>query len=332
MDRSDFLRLATAGLTSPSLMGFLPGQKKKLIKPKRLQKGDTIGFAAPAGIVYEDSEFDRMKEVMESFGFEVVFGENVKKRFGYFAGTDVQRAEDLNRFFKDPEIDGIIAVRGGWGCARIIEHLDFEAIRKNPKVYCGFSDNTSLHLALQEYSGLVTFHGPVGTSEWTDFTKHSFKSVLMKGDEALYKTDGEVQTIFEGSVEGHLMGGNLSILVTSLGTPYQPDAKNALLFTEDIGEDPYRIDRMMTHLKHAGILEEINGFIFGKCTDCEESLSENDFTIREILDHHIKPLHIPAVMGVNIGHEPGNFTIPLGIDAKMDASTGSFQLTESAVV
>jgi len=148
MRRKDFLK--TAGMGMAGLSVFTGSQKKdydSLNKPKRLKKGDRIALTAPAGIVYEDSEFERMKQELESFGFEVVFGEYVKERYGYLAGTDQQRARDLNSFFEDPDIDGIVAVRGGWGCARILPYLDFEMIKSNPKVYCGFSDNTTLHMA-----------------------------------------------------------------------------------------------------------------------------------------------------------------------------------------
>lgn len=333
MKRSEFLKISSLGVVTSSILKS-PALKRNsvLIKPPRLNEGDTIGFTAPAGIVYEESEFQRMTEIIESFGLHVQFGEYVRKRFGYLAGSDFQRASDLNRFFKDPAIKGIIAVRGGWGCARILEHLDFEAIRNNPKIYCGFSDNTTLHMAFHHYCGLVMFHGPNGTSEWTDLTKESFTTVLMDGETPVYPPNDNFQTICAGTVKGRLIGGNLSILETALGTPYQPDVKNAILFVEDIGEPAYKIDRMISHLKHAGILEQIGGFVFGQCTDCEESSSENDFSIQQVLDHHIKPLDIPAVTGVNVGHDPGNVTLPIGIQAELNASSGTIRLLESGVL
>lgn len=303
----------------------------QLLKPKRLKAGDTVALTAPAGILYDESEFDRMKEDLESFGFNVVFGEFVRERYGYFAGRDYQRALDLNRFFADPQIDGIVSVRGGWGCSRILPYLDFERIKKNPKVYCGFSDNTTLHLAFLAYSGLVSFHGPNGASEWNEFTKKSFSEVIMDGNMAGYQSPSMVKTLFDGTAEGRLMGGNLSILVTSLGTPYEPDPEGTILFLEDIGEEPYKVDRMLTHLARAGFLDKISGFIFGQCTDCEPE-SSRGFTMKEVIKYHVMPLKIPALMGLDIGHDANNFTIPVGVKASLNADKGVLRLLEPGVV
>jgi muramoyltetrapeptide carboxypeptidase len=331
MKRKDFIK--TAGMGMAGLSVFTGSRKKdysSLTKPKRLKEGDRIALTAPAGIVYEDSEFERMKMELESFGFEVVFGEHVKEQYGYLAGTDQQRARDLNRFFEDPDIDGIVAVRGGWGCARILPYLDFEMIKNNPKVYCGFSDNTTLHMAFLHRSNLISFHGPNGTSEWTELTKNSFRSVLMEGERSEFYSESEVDLVFPGINEGRLIGGNLSILTTTLGTDFQPDTTGAILFVEDIGEPVYKIDRMLVHLKQAGALDNLNGFIFGRCTNCPDP-SESHFTLKQILQQHIRPLGIPAVMGMDISHDPDNFTIPQGVMARFDADKKSLKLLESAV-
>lgn len=321
---------AVGAISFPDITGRLSGSKE-LIKPEKLSAGDTIALTAPAGIVYDDSEFDRMKLILESFGLNVVFGEFVRERYGYFAGTDHQRALDLNRFFENPDIKAIVAVRGGWGTARILPLLDFEMIKQNPKIYCGFSDNTTLHLALLKYCSLVSFHGPNGTSDWTDLTKSSFKNVLMEGRRAEYRSNSKVSTLVPGIVDGRLIGGNLSILTSSLGTRYQPETDGAILFVEDIGEEPYKIDRMLTHLKEAGLLEGIRGFIFGSCTNCTGS-GTSRFSLREVLLHHIRPLGVPSMMNADIGHDPDNFTIPMGIEARLDAINGIFTLRESAVI
>lgn len=332
MKRHEFLK--TAGMGALSLPFFdkkgenQPGQE--LVKPKRLKKGDTIALTAPAGIVFDESEFDKMKENLESIGLQVVFGEFVKNRHGYFAGNDYQRALDLNRFFADPDVDAIMAVRGGWGCARILPHLNVNLIKRNPKIFCGFSDNTTLHMWLQKKCGFVSFHGPNGTSEWTDLTRNSLKSVLMDGDKAQYKSNSEVKTLVPGVAEGFLTGGNLTVLTTSLGTDYQPAFDGALLFLEDIGEPVYKIDRMLTHLARAGLMDKLSGFIFGRCTDCDDP-ERRFFTMEEMIKQHILPLHIPAVMGVDIGHEPDNFTIPMGVCARLDAGKGVIDLLESGV-
>lgn len=331
MRRSDFLKTAGFGLLGAPIMGYQNNAEKPLIKPKRLKEGDTVGLAAPAGMVHDTGDFDRMQAALESFGLHVQFGEFARNRHGYFAGEDEQRALDLMRFFLDPDIDGIIAVRGGWGSARIVPHLNFESIKANPKVFCGFSDNTTLHLALLHYCSLISFHGPNGASDWTPLTRKSFRQVLMEGKAAGYVSKSEVATIMPGIAEGRLIGGNLSILTTAAGTPYQPDTTGAILFVEDISEPPYKIDRMLTHLKAAGMMENLTGFIFGGCTDCRPP-RVHDFSNREIIEQHIIPLGIPAVMGMDISHDPDNFTVPLGITATLDANKGTLALKEAAVI
>ena len=334
MKRSDFLK--QTGLAAASALFLKKGKDvgKKYtgdpVRPPALQKGDTIGLVAPAGIVYEEKEFERMQKNLEEFGLKVKFGEHVRKRRAYFSGTDLQRAEDLNRMFADDSIDGIMAVRGGWGCARILPHLDFDMISNNPKVYCGFSDNTTLHHALLNYANLVSFHGPNGNSDWTDLTRRSFREVVMDAKVTEFRSESNVQQIIGGVAKGRLLGGNLTILTTSLGTPYQPDFENAILFVEDIGEQVYKIDRMMTHLKHSGVLEQISGFIFGKCTDCGHG-NMPVFPMREMLKEHLEPFDIPAIMNADIGHEPDNFTIPQGVSAELDAGFGIFRLLDSGV-
>lgn len=330
MKRSDFIKAMGIAAAAPVTTGanFIP--KQALQRPERLKAGDLIGLTAPAGIIYEESEFERMRSVLEDFGFRVRFGKHVKSRHGYLSGTDQERASDLNRMFADPEIKGILAVRGGWGCARILPHLDFKVIARNPKVYCGFSDNTTLHHALSAYSGLLSFHGPNGNSDWTDLTKQSFKSVVMDAEASVFKSNSDLITLFRGKAAGRLIGGNLSILTTTLGTPYQPDFKESILFVEDIGENTYKIDRMMSHLARAGALSGISGFVFGKCTDCSAG-SAPTFSLVEVLKHHLGPLGIPAIFNADIGHEEDNFTIPCGGMGELDANSGIFRLTAPAV-
>ena len=332
MKRSDFLK--TIGLGSLPLavpVAIRRSGSNKLNLPKRLEPGDVVGLVAPAGIIYDESEFDRIQEELAHLGLRSVYGDHVRNRHGYFAGTDENRAADLNAMFKNPDINGIMAVRGGWGCARILPNLDFQMISDNPKVYCGFSDNTTLHHALMAFCNLQTFHGPNGNSEWTDLTKKSFESVIMKGESASYYSASNVTTIRGGRVSGRLLGGNLSILTTTLGTPYQADFENSLLFVEDIGENTYKIDRMFAHLEQAGVLGQISGLIFGKCTDCSAG-TEPTFALMDVLDHYLSRYEIPAVYNVDIGHEPDNFTIPIGAMAELDANTGVITLLQPAVL
>lgn len=296
-----------------------------LIYPSRLTPGDTIAIVATAGIVSDEATLMNMRRSLESMGLRVRFGESVKARHGYFSGTDAERAADLHRMFLDPEVKAVMAVRGGWGTARLIPLLNFQDIRRHPKIFCGFSDNTTLHLAFLKHAGLVSFHGPNGNADWSTLTTESFRAVLL-GDGGTgrrnveFRSEGSTSAIQGGVASGPLIGGNLSILTSAIGTSYQPETNASILFAEDIGEPPYKIDRMMTHLRLAGLLDGISGFVFGTCLNCKEE--ESAFSLREVLEHHLKPLGVPVLMGVDIGHHARNFTLPMGWVVQMDADRG----------
>jgi muramoyltetrapeptide carboxypeptidase len=289
-------------------------------------------------------ELDIAIDNVKALGFKVKTGAHALDRHGYLAGQDADRASDINDFFADKEIQGICAVRGGWGAARTLPYLNFEAIAKNPKVLFGFSDITALHMAIPAKTGLVTFHAPVGVSGWTDISVNWFKRVLIDGEAVPYVNEPDfkgrlaavsyrTQTITPGKAEGRLVGGNLTVLAHLIGTPYLPDFAGKILFLEDVDEGIYRIDRMLTHLKLAGLLSKIKGFIWGQCSGCEPSsgVGYGSLTIEEVLDDHIKPLGVPTYRGAMFGHVERQFTIPEGILAEMDADAGTFRLLESAV-
>lgn len=312
------------------------------IKPARLKAGDTVALVAPSGATATRFEIMLVKECMEALGFRVKLGQHVFDRYGYLGGKDEDRASDLMAQFADQEVAGIVAIRGGWGCARILPYLDFEIIKKNPKVLIGYSDITALLLAVYARTGLVTFHGPIGLDPWNSFTVNYFRRLIMeaealvlenpleKGD-YLVPRENRVQTITPGLATGVLIGGNLSIISTLLGTAYVPSWQQAILFVEDINEEIYRVDRMLTHLRLAGVFNEIRGFIFGRCTDCNPGQGYGSLTLEQVLDDHIKPLGIPAWYGSMIGHIPLKFTLPLGIRARIDAIKGTIELLEPAV-
>jgi muramoyltetrapeptide carboxypeptidase len=338
MIRRDFLKktglLFTAGTVSTRNLLSVTSKPKKILPPA-LKPGDTIGFISPAGILFDENLFENMQKVMESMGFKVQFGKNVKNRYGYLAGTDEERANDLNQFFSDPEINGIVTVRGGWGSNRILNLVNYNVIRENPKIFCGFSDITALHLSIYKNTGLVTFHGPNGNSDWTLFTRDHFKKLITgKNPKPLLENPGRekhnIHTIQPGTASGKLLGGNLTLITSLIGSSYLPDFTGAILFLEDVGEDVYKIDRMMSQLKLSGILKTINGFVFGKCTNCKES-QPISFSLVEVFEHYLKPLGIPSFSGSMISHEPNNFTLPVGIMAQMDAAKGTIQLLEKPV-
>lgn len=332
ISRKHFLSITALGVVSSLLSGHKQNQGHDLVKPNRIKKGATLGLVAPGSPIYSSSQFDAMLDNLKGLGYSLKLGNHVKDKKGYLAGEDKDRAQDVMDMFLDSEVDAILCTRGGWGCNRILPLLDFEMIKSNPKPFIGFSDITSLHMAIQKKSGLVTFHGPVGKSEWTELTVDAWEEVLIKGEQVKFITPNDQEdsyTINSGVASGRLLGGNLTVLSSMVGSEYLPDFKGAILFLEDIGEDVYRIDRMLTQLKLAGILDQINGFVFGKCTDC--FAGDNSLTLKEVFEDHISLLDIPAYYGAMISHEEDNITLPIGVQATIDATDKSIRLLEPGV-
>ena len=315
------------------------------IKPKRLAPGDTVALVSPASATFNSVDLQIAKESLEALGFKVRPGEHMLERHGNLAGADKARAEDLNRAFADKSVAGIHAIRGGWGSARLLPYLDYDTIRRNPKVLIGYSDITALHMAINAKTGLTTFHGPIGLGRWDAWSVDYYKRVLMNGEavtftpkqglsdrNSLVQTEFRVQTITPGKARGRLLGGNLTVLTAILGSPYVPDWENTILFCEDIGEDYYRMDRMVTQLKLAGVLGKIKGFVFGSCSECGPG--DGNFgalTLEEIFIDHVKPLGVPAWQGAMIGHAQPQWTLPVGAPVEIDASAGTMRLLEPAV-
>lgn len=348
MKRRNFIQnLCAASLVAP-FSSFTPivnsSLSKEIIRPEHLTPGDTIAIVSPASAIFESTPYEIAKESFEAMGLKVIFGKNVKNRYGHLAGSDEERAEELNTMFKEPSVKAIIALRGGSGSARILDKLDYEVIRKNPKIFIGYSDITALHLAIYEKTGLVTFHGPVAVSSWNSFSVDSFKKLLFDKKLQEYKnpenkegqlaqSSNRIRIITAGIVKGRLLGGNLSVLTGIMGTPYFPkDWSGKILYLEDIGEKIYAVDRMMSQLQLGGVLEQISGFVFGKCSDCDSGGSGyGSLTLEEVIDHYIQPLRIPAYSGAMIGHIDNNVTLPNGIEAEINANKGTIQLLTAAV-
>jgi muramoyltetrapeptide carboxypeptidase len=326
---------STVEAQSPSGTGIL--------KPPRLKPGDTLGLIHPSSATFQKMDLEIAIDNLKALGFNVRVGAHALDRYGYLAGKDEDRAADINTFFADSSVQGICAVRGGWGAARLLPFLNFDAIAKNPKVLFGYSDITALHMAIAAKVGLVTFHAPTGFSAWNELSASWFKRVTIDGETAQFVNEPDfkgrivpvgnrTQTIRPGKAEGRLLGGNLTVLAHLVGTPYLPDFTGKILFLEDVHEAVYRVDRMLTHLKLAGLLSKIKGFIWGQCTDCDpDSGGYGSLTLEEVLEDHIKPLGVPTYRGAMIGHIDKQFTVPVGIAAEMDADTGTFRLLESAV-
>ena len=316
------------------------------IKPRRLQSGDTVGIVTPATATFQQVELDVVRESLTALGLTVRVGEHVMSRYGSLGGSDRDRASDLNRFFADRDVRAIVPTRGGWGSARLLPHVDYDAIRRNPKVLVGYSDITALLNGIHARTGLVTFHGPNGGGRWDAWSLDWFKRVLFGGESATFanpKTTNDrnvltqiehrTRTITPGRARGRLLGGNLSVLTGILGSPYVPNFDEAILFLEDVEEQPYRVDRMMTSLRLAGVLERVRGVVFGTCSSCTPgSGGYASFTLEEILNDHLKPLKVPAWQGAMIGHDMPQWTLPVGLDVEIDASAGTIAMSGAAVL
>ena len=340
MDRRSILQLSLAS----TLMGVAPSFAfaDAVKRPKRLRPGDTIGLVAPASVTYESLHLQIALEALEAMGLKAKVGSHVMDRFGYLAGEDEDRASDINAAFADPEIDAVFALRGGWGASRLLPFLDFDLIAKNPKIFLGYSDITSLLNAIYAKAGVVTFHGPNVMSRWNEFTYEGMREVLFDARSAAYSNPEvidddlvarkhRIQTINAGKATGHLIGGNLTLMSALVGTPYFPDARGAILFLEDVGEAIYRVDRMMTQLKLSGVLGQVSGIVFGHFTGVKPNPGLGNFALMDVLRQHCEPLGVPCYFGAMIGHVEQQSTVPVGAIAEMDAGAGVLRLQESAV-
>ncbi len=316
---------------------------RSALKPPRLRAGDTVGLINPAGATFHPEDVVIARETMAALGLKMKAGAHLLDRYGYLAGTDKDRAADINSMFADGEVKAILTLRGGWGCNRLLDLVDYPLVAKNPKILMGYSDITSLLLALNAQTGLVTFHGPVGVSSWNTYSTQFVQKLLFNAEvfsmenprepgDYLTQRKDRVLTISGGKAKGKLLGGNLSVLTAMVGSDYLPDFDGNILFLEEVGEEIYRVDRMLTQLKLAGILGRLSGFVFGRCSDCEPGKTYGSLTLEEVLDDHIKPLGIPAWYGSMIGHIEDKFTIPWVLKLKLMPTSGRISLLEPAVL
>jgi muramoyltetrapeptide carboxypeptidase len=317
----------------------------RLLRPERLSFGDTVGIAAPASAPHQPKEIDHAIHALERLGFKPKPARHLRERLGFLAGSDRDRADDLMRLFADRNVKAIFCLRGGYGSGRLLSRLDFDLVRRNPKIFLGFSDITALHCAFQTRAGLVSFHGPMlsshlAQSELSDFTLHGLLRTLMRpkapGSICTGFTEKAARSLRRGSASGRLLGGNLSVLCTTLGTPWQPQFKGRILFLEDIDEAPYRIDRMLTQLLNAGLLQQVAGVALGVSRGCVDPQAEKSREYRQGLEDVLKdrllPLKVPVVAGLPFGHTPCNATLPLGVHVLLDASKADLSICEPAVL
>jgi len=332
------LLAAPAGLAAPQ-------PSRALIRPKALQSGDTVGLITPATYVSDPDRLALVQRTVEYFGLKPKFGRNVRKRAGYLGGSVQERLDDLHAMFEDPEVRAVFCIRGGYGSGQLLDRIDYSLIRRNPKIFLGYSDITALHLAIQKQAGLITFHGPMMLARFTEYTRRLFRKALFDKeplglisnppDSDPLRPAHMYRTVRGGIARGPLTGGNLSLICSLMGTPYEPETRGRILFIEDVGEEPYSLDRMLTQLRLAGKLQAAAGVIFGECAACRprdfQPSFENTLSTGEVVDDILGPLSVPVLAGLTIGHTDDQATLPLGVMATLDAGRGQLIIEEPAL-
>lgn len=316
-----------------------------LIHPPMLRAGDTVGLITPATYVADPDQLALVERTLKYFNLRAKFGKNVGKRTGYFSNPIDGRLDDFHDMFRDKDVRAVFCIRGGYGSGQLLDRIDYDLVRRNPKIFLGYSDITAMHLAINKLARLITFHGPVAVSRYTNYTQNSFRKALFEpqpiGD-LTNPTESDVlrpahtlRQIRQGRASGALIGGNLTLVSMLMGTPYEIETRGRILFLEDVDEEPYSIDRMLTQLRLAGKFKEVAGIVFGECKDCrardyKPSLG-NPYSLGEVLDNAFGDLNVPVLSGLTIGHTDDQLTLPLGVQATLDAGNGTLTIKESAV-
>lgn len=315
---------------------------KGRIFPKKLKKGDTVGLIAPGYSLSEKALENAMSNV-RAMGFKPYHTSRIIGHHGYFSNTDKMRAEDVHEMFLDPEVDGIFCARGGYGCTRILDLINYDFIAQNPKILVGFSDITALANAIHNKTGLITFHGPVGTTLDNQYNRRNLNQIVTKpstfinlpaerySSHTILSDDTFQQYVINpGEVTAPLIGGNLTLLSAMCGTAFDLDYTAKLVFIEDIDEDPYRIDRMFTQLLSGKTFKDAAGIVLGVFKGCNDP-KRVSFSLKEVIMDRIKPLNIPSIYGYSIGHIDHNLTLPIGIKATLKTESFSIELKERAL-
>jgi muramoyltetrapeptide carboxypeptidase len=316
---------------------------KSFVRPLKLAAGARVALIAPAGPLLERDDLTRAEALCRALGYEPQLGQNAYKHYGYLAGTDHERLADLNAALRDPKVDAIWCIRGGYGVTRVLDRIDFAALSSKPKPIIGFSDITALLNAVSRAAGVISFHGPVARASMPSFSREHFERVLTKAEPAgrlgripqaehiLLPQEHRIVTLCGGIAEGPLAGGNLTLLQCLVGTPWFPDLTGALLFIEDVGEHLYRIDRILAQLRTIGALQHLAGVVVGQFSDLVRAERDGSFGFDQVLTEYFSPLRIPVAYGFPVGHIDAQWTLPLGVRARLDADAGELELLEAAV-
>lgn len=342
MNRKGFIKKFALGsgiLLAPFVRTESKTSPRALLnRPPRIRQGDLAAIVSPAGSLVTNGDVQAAVRSLEELGLRARLGSNVGSRWGYLGGRDSERISDLHDAFLDPEVKVIFPLRGGYGSSRLLPMVDFDLIRRNPKAFVGFSDNTSLIVSMNMFSNMVTFYGPNAHFDWTDYTRDNLRQMIMSNNPAgvlnqPMASNGRLlnthTTIVPGRATGPLIGGNLSLLVQTLGTEWEVDTRGKILFLEDVNETAYRIDRMLTHLWLARKLQVAAGFAIGRITVHRDR--RDDLDLMSVIRDRFEPLGKPCYLGVPTGHVPNILTLPLGVEVEIDAARGNIRATEGAV-
>lgn len=312
----------------------------KYIKPEKLKRGDLIGLISPASSPEDLTLIQSGVKYIEGLGYETVIGKNVGKIKGYLAGTDEERVEDIHQMFSDKKVKAIFCLRGGYGAFRLLDKIDYNLIRNNPKIFVGFSEITALQMTFLKKSGLITFAGPMVVPNFakdiSPFTEENFWRIITSAKKAgklKYPELERLPIINSGKTIGRIIGGNLSVFTSLIGTKYLPELTDKIFLIEDISEPPYKIDRMLNQIRLNKVFEKINGVILGQFIDCNEhDKQKRSLTIDEVIIEYLKITELPTVYNFPHGHTKDFITVPFGINIKLSASKGYIEFTESAVM
>jgi muramoyltetrapeptide carboxypeptidase len=307
-------------------------------KPKALKIGGTVGLVAPSSALRQADGLGKSIKVLEEQGFKLVMGESCGKKHGYLSGNDETRARDINRMFGDSTIDAVFCLRGGYGTPRILDKLDYKMIKQNPKIFIGYSDITAVHIALNQKCDLITFHGPMVASDmlgnFDEFSKESYLKAITS-IEPLGQMNNpigfDIKSMVSGKARGKIVGGNLSLIAATIGTTYEIDTKGKILFLEDVDEFTYSVDRMLTHLRLSGKLNDCEGIILGGFNNCLPQYEGFDHTLMDVFNEIIVQAKKPTIYNFMAGHCSPKITIPLGAEALLDADSCTLIITESAL-
>jgi muramoyltetrapeptide carboxypeptidase len=349
MERRNFLASLNAALAVSLLYKSSPGRSSwdaSLIRPRALRAGDTIGLITPATYVPDPDNLAQAERTLRFFGLRMKMGKHAGRRMGDYQRSIQERLDDLHEMFSDREVSAVFCIRGGYGSMHLLDKIDYDLIRRNPKIFLGYSDITVMHLAILKRSRLVTFHGPMMLAGFTGYTQSHFRRALFETkplgvltnppDENQLRPAHPLRRVRGGQGTGELTGGNLTLISTTLGTPFEIETRGKILFLEDVDEEPHRVDRMLTQLRLAGKFEGVRGIIFGECANCRPSdykpSSVSVYSLGEILDNIFGSLNVPVLSGLTIGHTSDQLTLPLGVQATLDADKGTLEIKEPAVV